>query len=64
MGYLSIALTAVYYITYPIIYALSTILSILLVITAPIVHLGHYILYAFWYPIHILGKFEVCCPGP
>ena len=59
MGYLSISLATVYYITYPIIYLLSIILFALLVIIAPAVHLVHYILYACWYPIHILGKFEV-----
>ena len=59
MDHLSVALTVLYYIVYPIFYLLGLLLSILAIITAPLLHLGHYLLYALSYPIHFLGKFEV-----
>ncbi|KAL9640177.1 MAG: hypothetical protein Q9164_000445 [Protoblastenia rupestris] len=58
MSYLVAALTVLYYLTYPIFYVLHIIISILQVIIAPILHLGHYFVYACWYPFHVLGKFE------
>lgn len=59
MDYLSAAWTAVYYVAYPIFYILSLILSVLTMITAPLSHLGHYCLYACWYALCALAKFEV-----
>lgn len=58
MDYLSAALTAVYYIAYPIFYIINFILFVLAMITAPLLHLGHYCLYACWYTLRALGKFE------
>lgn len=55
---LSAARTAVYYSTYPIFYLLNFILFILAIITAPLLHLGSFCLYAYWYALHILSKFE------
>ena len=59
MDYLSIALSGIYFIVYPVFFVLFLLLQVLGVIAAPLLHLGHYTLYALWYPIHILGKFEV-----
>ncbi len=64
MDYLSATLTVLYYFAYPIFFILQVILSILAIITAPLLHLGHYFLYACYYPIHILGKFEVLLLAP
>ena len=59
MDYLSVTLTVLYYIAYPIFFVLSLLFSILAVVTAPLLHLGYYFLYGLWYPIYLLGKFEV-----
>lgn len=59
MDYLSTTWTGVYYAVYPIFYILFLILDVLSIITAPLLHLGHYILSGCLYPIHILAKFEV-----
>lgn len=59
MDYLSTAWTGVYYVGYPICYILYLILHVLWIITAPLLHLGHYILSGCLYPIHILARFEV-----
>ena len=59
MDHLSNALTILYYIVYPIVFILTLLLYVLRIITAPLLYLGHYLLYTFWYPLHILGKFEV-----
>lgn len=59
MEYLSFPLNALYYIAYPLFYILYLVFAVLTIITAPLLHLGHYFLYACYYPIHILGKFEV-----
>ncbi|KAK3169451.1 hypothetical protein OEA41_008834 [Lepraria neglecta] len=58
MDYLSVALTVLYYIAYPIFFVLSLLLSILAIVTAPLLYLGYYFLCGLWYPIHFLGKFE------
>lgn len=59
MDSLSATWTVVYYLAYPFFYILNLILFVLGVITAPLLHLGHYCLYACWYALHALGKFEV-----
>ena len=59
MDYLSAAWTAVYYVAYPIFCVLDLILSVLAMIIAPLSHLGHYCLYACWYALCTLAKFEV-----
>lgn len=59
IDYLSVALTVLYYIACPIFFVLSVLLSILAIVTAPLLHLGYYFLCGLWYPIHFLGKFEV-----
>lgn len=53
------AWTAVYYAAYPIIYILNLTLLMLAVFAAPLLHLSHYYLYACWYILCALGKFEV-----
>lgn len=58
MDYLSAAWTAVFFIAYPIFYILNFILFVLSIIIAPLLHLGHYCLYACWYALRVLGKFE------
>lgn len=62
MDYLSASWTAVCYIAYPIFYIVKSILLVLVTITAPLLHLllhlGHYCLYACWYALSVLGKFE------
>ena len=55
---LSAARTAIYYIAHPIFHLLNLILFVLAVITAPLLHLGNFSLYACWYAFHVLGKFE------
>ena len=59
MIYTSTTWTAVYYAAYPIVYILNIILSILAVFAAPLLHLSHYFLYAYWYILCALGKLEV-----
>ena len=57
--YLSPACDALYYVAYPIFYILKLILYVLATIAAPVFHLGSYCLYACWYALGALGKFEV-----
>lgn len=59
MSYLSFVSAVVYYLLYPIFLLLQAILTILLFLAAPFIHLVHYIAYACWWPFHILAKFEV-----
>jgi hypothetical protein len=59
MGYLSALTTFVYYLLYPIAVLLGWIFALLAIVAAPFLYLGHYIIYACWYPFHILAKFEV-----
>lgn len=60
IDYLSIVWTGVSYIVYPVFYIVLLILHILSIIAAPLLHAGQYLMYAcFWYPIHVLAKFEV-----
>ena len=59
MGYLSIALTALYYIFYPIIYLLNLTFPVLLLISAPCVQLVRYLSYACWSLFQLFSKFEV-----
>ena len=59
MDYPSTAWTAVYYAAYPVVYILNLILAILAVFAAPLLHLSHCYLYACWYILCALGKFEV-----
>lgn len=54
MDYLSVA----WAIASPGFYVLNFILFVLAMITAPLLHLGHYSLYACWYVLRVLGKFE------
>ena len=60
MDYGSTVWSIVYYIAYPIGCISYLILYVLSIITAPLQHLMHHLLYACWYPIRILAKFEVC----
>ena len=60
MDYEPTTWSIIYYITYPVVYILGLILNLLYIITAPLQHLVHHLLYACWYPIRILAKFEVC----
>lgn len=59
MDYLFTIWTGVFYVAYPVFYILFLILNVLSIITAPLLHLGHYILSGCLYPIHIFAKFEV-----
>ena len=59
MDYSPASWTVAYYIAYPIFYILNLILFVLALITAPLLHLGHYCLYACWHALRVLGKFEV-----
>ena len=59
MGYLSFASMTAYFVLYPVFVVLNTVLTILLFLAAPFLHLGHYMLYACWWPFQFLTKFEV-----
>lgn len=59
MSYFSFTGAVVYYLLYPILLLLQALLTVLLFLAAPFIHLGHYIAYACWWPFHILAKFEV-----
>ncbi len=59
MGYLSATTTFLYYLLYPTAILLGWILALLTTLAAPFLYLGHYVIYACWYPFHILAKFEV-----
>ena len=59
MDYLSFASMTVYFVLYPVFLVLKAILTILLFIVAPFLHLGHYMLCACWWPFQFLAKFEV-----
>jgi len=49
---------SLYYITYPIFFLLRWLLAILIVITAPFLHLAQYVLHACVWPWHQLARFE------
>ncbi len=49
-----------YYLLLPIVIVLRWLLIALGVITAPLLHLGHYVLHACLWPLRFLAKFEVC----
>ena len=59
MGYLSFVGMTAYFILYPVFVALNAVLTILLFIAGPFLHLGHHILYACWWPFQLLARFEV-----
>ena len=57
--YLSVCLTIIYWLLFPIIYILSALLSLLLLVLSPLFYLAHYIAYGFWYPFSLIPNFEV-----
>lgn len=59
MDYLSVASAVLSYILYPVLLLLKAVLTILLILAAPIVQLGRYVFYACSWPIHFLARFEV-----
>lgn len=59
MSYISSIGAVVYYLLYPILLLLQALLTVILFLAAPFIHLGHYIAYACWWPFHIIAKFEV-----
>lgn len=59
MSYSSAAFAVLSYILYPVFLLLKAVLTILLILAAPIVHLGRYLFYACSWPIHFLARFEV-----
>lgn len=53
---IAVLTTTFYYTTYPFV----LLFSLLLTIAAPLVHLGHYVVYGlWWWPLCVLAKFEV-----
>ena len=59
MGHYSSALAVAFYAVQPLLLVLKTVLTILLFLAAPLVHLGHYIIHGCSWPFHFLAKFEV-----
>ncbi|KAG8532118.1 uncharacterized protein KY384_003755 [Bacidia gigantensis] len=59
MDYIGTSMNVLYYLAFPIIYIVQALCSILWTASAPLIYLGHYVLYACWYPFHVLGKFEL-----
>ena len=59
MSYLSSARVIAYYILQPLLLMLKSILTILLFLAAPLVHLGHFVVHFCSWPFHFLAKFEV-----
>lgn len=57
--YLALCLIILYWVAFPIYYVLTALLSILLLILSPLLHLAHYFAYACWYPISLIPNFEV-----
>jgi voltage-gated potassium channel Kch len=55
MTWLSVLGSVLYYLSLPF----KIIFDWLLVALAPVLHLGHYLLSAFLFPLRILAKFEV-----
>ena len=51
--------TTLYYVCLPFILTLRFLWAALLIITAPIVHVAHYMLHALAWPIRQLAKLEV-----
>lgn len=59
MDYLSTLGNVCYYILYPLIRILELLYDLVIIVAAPLIHLGHYSLHAFRFPFHIIAKFEV-----
>ena len=57
--YLSLCLTILYWLVFPVVYILRTLLSFLLLVLSPLVYLAHYIAYGLWYPFSLIPNFEV-----
>ena len=55
MDYLSTAASGLYYIVYPIVFVFGLLLYVLNIVTAPLQHLAHYVLYACWYLIALIN---------
>ena len=58
MEYMFAAWTVCYYIAYPVFYILNLVFSVLAIITAPLLYLGNFSLYACWQALRVLEKFE------
>ena len=59
MSYLSAAFVVLSFILYPVLLLLKVVLTILLILAAPIIQLGRYVFYACSWPIQFLARFEV-----
>ena len=59
MSYFSSALAVAFYVVQPLLLVLKTVVTVLLFLAAPLVHLGHYVIHIFSWPFHFLAKFEV-----
>ena len=58
MEYVFAAWNVSYYIAYPVFYILNIVFSVLTIVTAPLLYLGHFSLYVCWQALRILEKFE------
>lgn len=56
MAWLEVTGRIIYYLVLP----LTTLFGWLLILLAPLLHLGNYILSGFILPVKLLAKFEVC----
>lgn len=60
---LSTTLHGLYYVCLPLLWLLKILLTVLIFVSAPLLHVGHYLLLALLWPIHLLGRLEVS-PAP
>lgn len=60
MDYLKVITSILLYIIHPLLLLSRFLLTIFLLLTAPLLHLGSHILFALCLPFHILAKFEAC----
>ena len=62
MSAASSTLLVLYYILFPFIWILQSLISLLIVLASPLLHLAHYVLHACWLPFQFLAKFEASSP--
>lgn len=60
MDYLKVITSSVLYILHPLLLLSRFLLTIFLILSAPLLHLGSHILYALLLPFQIVAKFEAC----
>ena len=59
MDYAAMAITTLTWILSPIFWLLKVLLTVLVFVTAPLLHLGNYVIQACRWPFIFLAKFEV-----